>query len=191
MRLDRRPPLRAHSDSNGTGTTTRRSLSPSTAATPTMSGDGNKHYPGMKTADQRPWPSFGTRQGRGHPRRARRQRASGAPAGGEDVLLPAGEERSTRRRGSGRSAADGPAARGVDRPTGDPGAARLGAAPGQAGRAALEPEVPGPRACSPPPGMQGADERPVRRRPGSSCWPNCRRAGCRSSPGPGSTPRCG
>jgi len=36
---------------------------------------------------------------------------------------------------------DGSAARGLDRPAGDPGAAALGAAPGQAGRAALEPEV--------------------------------------------------
>ena len=39
---------------------------------------------------------------------------------------------------SGRSAADGPAARGVDRPAGDPGAAGAGAAPGQAGRAAQQ-----------------------------------------------------
>ncbi len=69
--------------------------------------------------------------------------------------------RPARRRGPGRPVADGPAARGVDRPTGHPGAARLGAPPGQAGRAAVEPEVPGPRragrgrsAC--------ADERSVR-----------------------------
>jgi transposase len=45
----------------------------------------------------------------------------------------------------------------LDRPTGHPGAARLGAPPGQAGRAAVEPEVPGPRG----PGRgrgDGADE---------------------------------
>jgi hypothetical protein len=36
--------------------------SPSTAATPTMSGEGSKYYPGMKTGDQPSWPSFGTRQ---------------------------------------------------------------------------------------------------------------------------------
>ena len=95
--------------------------------------------------------------------------ASGAPAGGEDVLAAAGEERRTRRRGSGRPAADGPAARGVDRPARHAGAARLGAAPGQAGRAALEPEVPGPRRARRRRGA-GADERPVRRVAGSSCW---------------------
>jgi hypothetical protein len=39
--------------------------------------------------------------------------------------------------------ADGPVARGVDRPAGDPGAAAAGAAPGQAGRAALKYEVSG------------------------------------------------
>src|SRR3954452_15177435 len=64
--------------------------------------------------------------GRGPPGRARRAGASGASVGGEDVLLPAGEERSTRRRGPGRSAAHGTATRSVDRATGDPGAARLG-----------------------------------------------------------------
>ncbi|MDQ2709634.1 MAG: transposase [Actinomycetota bacterium] len=40
---------------------------------------------------------------------------------------------------------DGSVARGVDCPTGDPGAARLGAPPRQVGRATLEPEVPGTR----------------------------------------------
>ena len=35
--------------------------------------------------------------------------------------------------------------RGLDRPTGHPGTARLGTTPGQAGRAAVEPEMPGPR----------------------------------------------
>ena len=116
------------------------------------------------------------------------QRASGAPAGGEDVLLPAGEERPTRRRGPGRSAADGPAARGVDRPTGDPGAAGLGAAPGQAGRAALEPEVPGPRRARQR-RHAGADERPVRR--GRAATAGRGRGCCRSSPGPGWTRCCG
>ena len=81
---------------------------------------------------------------------------------GEDVLLPAGQERRTRRCGSGRSAADGSAIRGVHRPTRDPGAARLGAPPRQAGRAAHKSEEPSPRRarrrrCA------GADERPVRR----------------------------
>ena len=73
-----------------------------------------------------------------------------------------------RRRGPGRPAADGPAARGVDRPAGHPGAARAGAAPGQAGRAALEPEVPGPRGAGQA-GVAGADERPVRRAAAGSC----------------------
>ncbi len=67
--------------------------------------------------------------GRGHPCRARRARAPGASVGGEDVLLAAGEERSARRRRSRGSAADGSAARGVDRPTRLSGAARLGAPP--------------------------------------------------------------
>ncbi|MDQ2710412.1 MAG: transposase [Actinomycetota bacterium] len=40
---------------------------------------------------------------------------------------------------------DGSVARSLDFPTGDPGAARLGAPPRQAGRATLEPEVPGTR----------------------------------------------
>ncbi|MDQ3028714.1 MAG: transposase, partial [Actinomycetota bacterium] len=56
---------------------------------------------------------------------------------------------------------DGSAARGLDRPAGDPGAAALGAAPGQAGRAALEPEVPGPRGARWR-RRHGGDERPVR-----------------------------
>ena len=49
--------------------------------------------------------------------------APGAPAGGEDVLAAPGEKRRARRGGSGRSAADGSAARGVDRPAGHSGAA--------------------------------------------------------------------
>src|SRR5215207_7201011 len=36
-----------------------------------------------------------------HPRRARRDRAPGAPVGGEDVLAAPGEKRRARRRGSG------------------------------------------------------------------------------------------
>jgi hypothetical protein len=44
-------------------------------------------------------------------------------------------------------AADGPAARGVDCPTRLSGAARLGAPPGEAGRAAFEPEMPGARSA--------------------------------------------
>src|SRR3954447_5901748 len=83
--------------------------------------------------------------GRGHPRRTRRAGASGAPVGGEDVLPAPGEERRPGCRGPGGSAADGPAARGVDRAAGHPGAARLGAASGEAGRAALGGEEPGPR----------------------------------------------
>ncbi len=71
--------------------------------------------------------------------------ASGASVGGEGFRLPAGEERRTRRRGSGRSAADGPAARGVDRPARGARAAGAGPAPVQAGRAALRAQGPGPR----------------------------------------------
>ena len=56
---------------------------------------------------------------------------------------------------------DGPAARGLDRPARDEGAAALGAAPGQAGRAALEPEVSGPRGARWR-RRHGGDERPVR-----------------------------
>jgi site-specific DNA recombinase len=64
---------------------------------------------------------------------------------GEDVLLPAGQERSAGCGGPGGSAADGQAARGVDRPTGHSGATRVGAPPREAGRDQVEPEVPGPR----------------------------------------------
>ena len=95
--------------------------------------------------------------------------APGAPAGGEGVLLPAGEERRTRRRGPGRSAADGPAARGVDRPTGHAGAARLVRHRAKLVGLRSSLKVPGPRACSPGRGA-GADERSVRRRRASSCW---------------------
>ena len=63
--------------------------------------------------------------------------APGASVGGEGVRLPAGEERRAGRRGSGGSAADGPAAAGVDRSAGHPGAAGAGPAPGQAGRVAV------------------------------------------------------
>jgi transposase len=49
----------------------------------------------------------------------------------------------------------------VDRPAGDPGAARLDAGPGEAGRAALEREVPDPRDPRRRRGA-GPDERPVR-----------------------------
>ena len=62
---------------------------------------------------------------------------------------------------SGRSAADGPAAGGVDRAAGDPGAAGAGAAPGQAGRAAQPLQGRGPRGAGQVRGP-GADERPVR-----------------------------
>ena len=91
------------------------------------------------------------------------------PLGVKAFCVPAGEERRTRRRRSGRSAADGPAARGVDRPAGHPGAARAGAAPGQAGRAALEPEGQ-VHAVLAKCGSPGADERPVRRSRAASCW---------------------
>ena len=87
--------------------------------------------------------------------------ASGASVGGEGVRVPAGEERRAGRRRPGGSAADGPAARGVDRAAGHPGAARAGAAPGQAGRAALALQGRGARGA----GQvrdPGADERPVR-----------------------------
>ena len=61
-------------------------------------------------------------------------RASGASAGGQGVFVPAGEKRSAGCRGSGRPAADGSAAAGVDRAAGDPGAAGAGAASGQTRR---------------------------------------------------------
>jgi hypothetical protein len=48
--------------------------------------------------------------------------ASGASAGGQGVHLPPGQDEEGRR-GSGRSAADGPTGRGVDRPAAGPGAA--------------------------------------------------------------------
>ena len=100
--------------------------------------------------------------GRGRAGRAGRAGASGAPVGGEGVRVSAGEERRARRRRSGRPAADGSAARGVDRPTADPGAARAGPAPGQAGRAALglQGQVHAVLAGA---GSAGADDRPVRR----------------------------
>ena len=47
------------------------------------------------------------------------------PLGVKAFAVSAGQERRARRRGSGGSAADGPAAGGVDRPAGDPGAAGL------------------------------------------------------------------
>ena len=42
------------------------------------------------------------------------------PLGVKGIPVPAGEKRRARRRRSGRSAADGPTARGLDRPTADP-----------------------------------------------------------------------
>ena len=51
--------------------------------------------------------------------------APGAPAGGEGVHLPPGQERRERRRGSGGPAADGPAAGGVDRPARGPRAGEI------------------------------------------------------------------
>jgi len=52
------------------------------------------------------------------------------PFGGEGVRVPAGEERSARRGGSGRPAADGPAGGGVDRTAGDAGGCRHRMPPG-------------------------------------------------------------
>ena len=46
--------------------------------------------------------------------------AFGASVGSQRVPVPAGEKRRARRRRSGRSAADGPTALGLDRPTADP-----------------------------------------------------------------------
>src|SRR6185437_1181594 len=46
--------------------------------------------------------------------------AFGASVGGQGVPIPPGEKRRPRRRRSGRSAADGSTARGLDRPTPDP-----------------------------------------------------------------------
>src|SRR6185295_11506212 len=45
--------------------------------------------------------------------------AFGASIGSQRVPVPASEKRCTRCRGSGRSAADGPTARGLDRPAAD------------------------------------------------------------------------
>ena len=64
---------------------------------------------------------------------ARSAGASGTPVGSQRVSVPAGEKRRARRRRSGRSAADGPTARGLDRTAGDTGVAGAGALPGQAG----------------------------------------------------------
>ena len=89
------------------------------------------------------------------------KRAPGPSAGGQGVRVPAGEERRARRHRPGRSAADGPAAGGVDRPTGHPGAARAGAPPRKAGRAALALQGRDPRGAGQVRGA-GDDERPVR-----------------------------
>ena len=62
---------------------------------------------------------------------------------------------------------------GVDRPARDSGAARLGAPPGQAGRAALQPQVPGPRRAGRRRGV-GADERSVRRGRAATAAPRTR-----------------
>jgi hypothetical protein len=55
--------------------------------------------------------------------------AFGASVGSQRVPVPASEERRARRRRSGRSVADGPTARGVDRPTPDARIAGVGALP--------------------------------------------------------------
>jgi hypothetical protein len=60
--------------------------------------------------------------------------AFGASVGSQGIPLPASEERRARRRRSGRSAADGSTARGLDRPTEDARIAGAGALPRQAGR---------------------------------------------------------
>ena len=60
--------------------------------------------------------------------------AFGASVGSQRVPLPTSEERRARRRRSGRSAADGSTARGLDRPTEDARIARAGALSSQAGR---------------------------------------------------------
>ena len=74
-----------------------------------------------------------------------------------------------RRLGSGRPAADGAAAGGVDRAAGNAGTARAGPAPGQAGRAAIPLQGRGPRGAGQVRGP-GADDRPVRGRRQPSCW---------------------
>ncbi len=88
--------------------------------------------------------------------------ASGASAGGEGFRVPASQERRARRQGPGGPAADGSAAGGVDRTTGDPGAARAGPAPGQAGRAAFALQGRGARRAWPSAGSRCRCQRPVR-----------------------------
>src|SRR6516164_5693921 len=71
--------------------------------------------------------------------------APGASAGCQGLLLPAGQERRKGRLGPGRPAADGPAARGVDRPAGDPRAAGNQPLPAPAGQGAHLAQGPGAR----------------------------------------------
>ncbi len=99
--------------------------------------------------------------GRRHPGRARRQRAPGPSAGGAGLCASSGEERRARRRGSRGSAADEPAARGLDRPTGSTRATGSGPPPRKAGRASHQSEEPGPRRAGRGRGA-GGDERRVR-----------------------------
>jgi hypothetical protein len=89
--------------------------------------------------------------------------APGASVGRQGLLLPPGEKRRTRRDRSGRPVADGPTAGGLDRTAGDPRPAPARPASRQAGRAALERQVPGPCGAG---RLRSArdDERPVRRR---------------------------
>ena len=65
--------------------------------------------------------------------------------GSQRVPLAAREKRCSRRRRSGRSAADGPTTGGVDRPTPDPRIAGVGALSRQAGRDPIRTEGPDPR----------------------------------------------
>ena len=79
------------------------------------------------------------------PGRGRRGGAPGPPAGGEGLHPPPGQERRARRPGPGRPAADGPAARGVDRPGGDPRAPRDHPVPAKAGTHPDQLQRPDPR----------------------------------------------
>jgi hypothetical protein len=83
--------------------------------------------------------------GRGRARGRGRGGAPGAPAGREGVHLPPCQERPERRRRSGGSPADGPAAAGMDRPTRGPRATGDHQVPAQAGEAAHQLQGPGAR----------------------------------------------
>src|SRR5689334_7761437 len=91
MRLDRRPPLPGSLRFERLGDHHTAPASPSIAATPTMSGDGNEYYLRDEIADQPPCPSFGTLQGSSAPsappsRRGRRRSVAVRPVWGRSIV---------------------------------------------------------------------------------------------------------